>query len=318
MTLQSASTSLCSEPGVGGRLEERLAIEQYFLRSGRTYRHGKLHRFFERQVTRRLLKSGLQMVGLYGRGLRNALTPVLRRIQLSFPDLPVQFEGFQILQLSDFHIDGTDGLAQVLAESIEPVRPDLCVLTGDYRFEDRGPSDDVYSLMRVVTGSIQAEHGVIGILGNHDPCEAVSELEAMGVQMLVNDAAEIQRRGASIWIVGLDDNFDYQTHDLEAALTSVPESGFKVLLAHAPESYQPAASNGIHLYLSGHTHGGQIRVPWFGALKRNARCPRAYAHGHWKYGTMQGYTSAGLGCSSLPIRFNCPPELVMIELRRDA
>ena len=295
---------------------KRRAVERHFERLGHTYRHGRLHRVFERHVMRRVLKHGLQMFGVYEQGKRNALDLVIRRVPMYFDGLPREFEGFQILQLSDFHIDGTDGLAEALAECLRPLRPDLCAFTGDYRFEDRGSSNGVYPRMQTVVESIHAKEGVIGILGNHDPADAVAELDAMGVRMLVNDAAQIRRGGASIWIAGVDDNFDYQTHDLDAALAGVPEGGFKVLLAHAPELFREAARNGIALYLAGHTHGGQIRVPWLGALRHNAKCPPAYAYGHWTHNGMHGYTSGGVGCSSLPIRFNCPPEVVMIELHR--
>jgi hypothetical protein len=80
--------------------------------------------------------------------------------------------------------------------------------------------------------------------------------------------------------------------------------------------FEDAHEHGIHLNLSGHTHGGQLRLPWIGALKQNAHCPKEYAWGTWKYGNLQGYTSCGVGCSTLPIRFNCPPEIVVFELRR--
>ena len=312
------STSVFAEaagPSLTERLEKRLAIEKHFLELGCTYRHGRLHRFFERNVTRPMLKAGLQILGLYEKGKRNALSPVVRTVPVAFPDLPAAFDGFQILHLSDFHIDGTEGLPEALAESIRPLRPDVCVFTGDYRFEDRGPSEGVYPRMKTIIESIHAPEGIFAILGNHDPGEAVFEMGNMGVRMLVNDAAELRRRNHSLWILGLDDNFDFQTHDLDAALSSVPHDEFKILLAHAPEAYDEAAASGIRLYLCGHTHGGQIRLPRLGALKQNARCPRPYAYGLWTHNGMHGYTSAGVGCSSLPIRFNCPPELVLLELR---
>jgi uncharacterized protein len=303
-------------PAVRASLQKRRAIELHFERVGHTYRHGKLHRVFEEHITRPLLKSGLQLLGLFEQGKRNALDLVVRTVPMYFDDLAPEFHGFRILHLSDFHIDGTDGLAEALAECIRPLRPDLCVLTGDYRFEDRGPCQEVYPRMRTVLDSIDAREGVLGILGNHDPADAVSELEAMGVRMLVNEAMEVRRGRASIWIAGLDDNFDYQTHDLEQALEGVPRNAFTILLAHAPELFDEAAAGGVRLYLAGHTHGGQIRLPGLGAVKHNAKCPRQYSYGHWRHEGMQGYTSGGVGCSSLPIRFNCPPELVMIELHR--
>ncbi|HEX4168321.1 MAG TPA: metallophosphoesterase [Bryobacteraceae bacterium] len=299
-------------------LEPRLAVERHFASIGHTYRHGRLYRKFEHRITRPLLKSALCLAGLYSRGIRNAVSPVVRHLFIAFEDLPAKLEGFTLLHLSDFHIDGVPGLADALSPLLSDLRPDLCVLTGDYRFEDQGACEPVYPLMRQLIGSIQARHGIYGILGNHDDSEIAHELEEMGVRMLVNEAVEIQANSASFWLAGVDDPFDFRCHDLTRALAQVPPDAFQILLAHAPEIYEQAAQSGVDLYLSGHTHAGQIRLPWVGAVRHNAHCPREYAYGLWRHGGMRGYTSAGIGCSSLPIRFGCPPEAVMIELRRSS
>jgi uncharacterized protein len=70
----------------------------------------------------------------------------------------------------------------------------------------------------------------------------------------------------------------------------------------------------VHLYLCGHVHAGQIRLPLIGAILTNADCPRSYTQGDWQHHSMRGYTGAGVGCSFLPVRFNCPPEITVIEL----
>jgi predicted MPP superfamily phosphohydrolase len=297
------------------RLKPRIAVEHHFARIGHTYRHGEAHRVFEKAVIRPALKFGLGAVGLYEVGRRNALNPQVRRLTLRCPNLPAAFNGFRVLQLSDFHIDGVDGLAEVLAAVLGGIQPDLCVFTGDYRFEDRGPCPAVYPRMRLIIDAVSAEHGIFGILGNHDSAEIAWGLEALGVHMLVNESVEIRRGGDSLWLAGVDDPFDYRCDDLDAALENVPENSFKILLAHAPEIYKKALLNGVDLYLSGHTHAGQIRLPAVGAIRHNARCPRSYHFGLWKHGQMLGYTSAGVGCSSVPVRFNCPPEIVLFELQ---
>jgi predicted MPP superfamily phosphohydrolase len=298
------------------RLKPRIAVEEHFARIGHTYRHGRAYRIFERAFIRPGLKVGLRAVGLYGTGRRNSLSPVVRRITLSYTNLPAAFDGFRLLQLSDFHIDGVDGLAEALAAVLAGIRADLCVFTGDYRFEDSGACAAVYPRMRKVIAAISAEYGILGILGNHDPAEIVWGLEALGVRMLVNEAVEIRRGADSLWVAGVDDPFDYRCDDLDAALENVPSNGFKILLAHAPEIYRSAAARGVDLYLSGHTHGGQIRLPLLGALKHNSHCPKAFSHGRWKHAGMHGYTTAGVGCSTVPVRFNCLPEVVLFELKR--
>lgn len=297
-------------------LVRRRAVEDHFAQLGHTYRHGRLYRTFEHRVSRPALKLALKVAGVYSRGLENALTPTVSKVSLFFPQLPATLDGFQILHLSDFHIDGTPGLTERLIPLLERLSPDVCVMTGDYRFEDYGPCEAIYPLMRKVLSAIRARFGVFGILGNHDSSGMVSRLEELGMRMLVNEAVALGLGSGPLWLVGVDDPFDYGCHDLERALDSVPLGAFKVLLAHAPEIYEEAAQASVALYLAGHTHAGQIRIPGIGALQ-NASCPRSYAAGHWRHRGMQGYTSAGVGCSSLPVRFGCPPEIALIELKTD-
>ncbi len=316
-THSRASSTVLEERPLDELLRRRRAVEQHFAQLGHTYRHGRLYRSFEHRVSRPALKLALQLAGIYSRGLENALNPSISRTSLTFQSLPPALDGFRILHLSDFHIDGTPGIAERLIPLLKGLRPDLCVLTGDYRFEDHGPCEAVYPLMRQILSGIQSRFGVFGILGNHDSSGMVSNLEELGVRMLLNEAVAIGSGPEAFWLIGVDDPFDYGCHDLERALGSVPPSSFKVLLAHSPEIYEPAEKAGIDLYLTGHTHAGQIRIPIIGALRQNASCPREYAGGQWRHRKMQGYTSAGLGCSSLPVRFGCPPEIALIELKSD-
>jgi uncharacterized protein len=157
----------------------------------------------------------------------------------------------------------------------------------------------------------------VAILGNHDDSEIAVELEKLGVRMLINDGVAIAKGGTCLWVLGVDDPHWYGCGDLDGALASVPADAFKVLLAHSPEMWRAASTAGIHLYLCGHTHAGQICLPGLGALLRNARCPSSYTQGRWQHGDMLGYTSAGVGCSLLPVRYNCPPEITLIELGKE-
>ncbi len=295
-------------------LEPRIAVEQHFEKLGHTHRHGRLYRTIEHKVTRPALKLGLQTMGIYARGQRNAVSPVVKRMEIAFPRLPDALDGFQILHLSDFHIDGTPALADALVPVVSRLRPDVCVMTGDYRFEDHGPAEPLYAPMNKIISAIQSRLGTFGILGNHDHSEMAFGLEKLGVRMLVNESVELEN-SVPLWLIGVDDPYDFRCDDLERALAVVPQNSFKLLLAHAPEIYDQAEREGVDLYLCGHTHAGQIRVPGIGAIRQNARCPRAYAAGHWRHGNMQGHTSAGVGCSGLPVRFGCPPEVALIELR---
>lgn len=302
----------------GQRLAERLApriqVEELFARTGRTYRRSAARIWYKRRVEPKILKLGLQAAGLYGRGVRNALTPVVRGLRLKFPNLPPAFDGFQLLHISDFHIDGNEALADRICTLAGRLRPDLCVFTGDYRFDVSGPSDGVYEPMRRIIESISAKHGIAAILGNHDVSDIAFGLEELGVRMLVNEAIEIRQRNDSVWVAGIDDPFDYRCDELPGALVDIPGNAFKILLAHTPDRLKEAALRGVDLYLCGHTHAGQIRLPMIGSIKHNSKTPREFSFGHWGYERMQGYTTAGVGCSALPVRYYCPPELVLIEL----
>jgi uncharacterized protein len=302
------------ERSLAARLEPRIEVEKLFARTGRTYRKGPFELWYKRRVEPRVLKLALQTAGLYGRGVRNALAPIVRSLQFRFSSLPPAFHGFQILHLSDFHIDGNAALAHKLVPILDGLRPDLCVFTGDYRFDVQGACDAIYPLMRILIPSIHSKQGIVGILGNHDAAEIALALEEFGVRMLVNESIEIRRQNASIWLAGIDDPFDYRCDDLPAALSGIPAEAFRILLAHAPDRLEQAAARGVDLYLCGHTHAGQIRLPLVGSLKHNSKMPRAFSYGAWAHGGMQGYTTAGVGCSALRVRYNCPPELALIQL----
>jgi uncharacterized protein len=297
------------------RLAPRRTIEAA-MRSGR-WKHAHEDSLVLRDhIARPILRTALKIAGVYSRGTRNALQLVVRHLRLEFQDLPESFDGFRILHLTDLHIDGMDGLAEIVAERIAGLHADLCVMTGDYRYEIAGPCDAVYPRLQTILSSVEAHHGVAAVLGNHDGSEMAGELENLGVRMLVNEAVEIRRGGARLWVIGVDDPHWYGCDDQDGALEGVPRDAFKVLLAHSPEMFEEAATAGIHLYLCGHTHAGQIRVPVIGGILTNADCPRSYTQGVWQHGSMLGYTSAGVGCSLLPVRYNCPPEIALIELIR--
>jgi predicted MPP superfamily phosphohydrolase len=263
-----------------------------------------------------LLKTGLRLGGLYRRGLANALRPVVRHRRLKFAGLPPGLDSFRILHLSDFHIDGVDGLAEIVAEQLAFLPVDLCVLTGDYRFHAYGPCDEIYPRMRRILSAIRSRHGILGILGNHDCADIAVELEKLDVRMLVNESVQVGAPGRRLSVIGIDDPHASLCADLAGAMESVPPREFKLLLAHSPELVRDAAAAGVDLYLTGHTHAGQIRLPWIGQVFTNARCPRTYTSGHWRHGRMQGHTTAGVGCSMLPVRFGCPPEIMVIELAK--
>jgi len=262
------------------------------------------------------INTGLDLFRIRAAGERHALQMGLTELDLECPGLPRAFDGFTILHLSDFHFDGRPGFIEAIQELIRPVQADVCLMTGDYRFRHHGPCDLARESMAAVLECIETSHGVMGILGNHDPGRMLFQMESLGIEMLFNENAEIEREGESIWILGVDDPHHFQNHDLEAAHAGVPEGAFRILLAHTPELYREASARGIDVYLAGHSHGGQLCLPWWGAVRVNTRSPRRFCDGYWRFKGVQGYTTRGLGATDIPVRFNCPPDAALIRLVR--
>lgn len=258
----------------------------------------------------------LKPIGLFGRGHRNSIDFRVETHTVSFPDLPPSLDGYGILQISDPHWEGIAHGKEKLIRLIGETPFDLCVITGDFRFETFGDYARMLREVEDYTEAIGKGNGVYAILGNHDFIEVVPALERMGIRMLLNESVEIRTGDSSFWLAGLDDAHFYGTDDLSVALQNIPAGAFKVLLVHSPELIREAAQAGVSLYLSGHTHGGQICLPGGIPVLTNASCGRKYSRGPWEYGKMRGYTSRGTGSSSVAVRFFCPPEITIHRLRR--
>ena len=263
-----------------------------------------------------LMNRFFKVAGLYNKGLQNAQAPQRRDETFRFAALPDSFDGFRIMLLTDLHLDGTPGLAEAIIEQIKTIQVDLCLIGGDIRMETYGPIALSLRHLRNLARHVNAKHGILGVLGNHDCIEMVPDLEEAGIVMLVNDSWPIEQNGEKIWIIGIDDPHYYKVHDLETAFHNVPKDNFRILLSHSPEAYHEAAHYQPDLYLCGHTHGGQIRLPGRGPIFTHSKAPRFTAAGRWEYQSMAGYTSNGAGTSGVPLRFNCPGEISIIVLKK--
>jgi len=261
----------------------------------------------------------LRVTGLYEIGIRNALVIKERVVEVWFPHLPADFDGYEILFMSDLHIDAHEALSSRLAEVLRKTTPaDLVVLGGDYRFDTVGTPWKALSRMVKLAPVLKSrsKNGVLAVLGNHDCIEMAFELEAHGIIFLINDHSIISRGASKIAIAGIDDPHYYKCHDIAKAIQGIPKGTFTILVSHSPEVYREAARMGIDLYICGHTHAGQIQIPRIGPVFTHSRTGRRFAHGLWKYDNMVGYTSSGVGSSSIFTRFGASPEIVRIRLRR--
>lgn len=265
--------------------------------------------------TQQAISAFFLVLGLRGRGRRNALDVEVRGHRLPVRRLPAAFEGYRILHLSDLHLDSLPEFPAYLADRISGLEYDACVVTGDLRYLKRGGSGPALDGFRLVRERIRGP--IHMVLGNHDSAAMLEPLEALDVRVLVNEATVLERGGARVHLVGVDDPHWFRTHDLEAALDGVPESECRILLAHSPEIYREAEARGIDLLLCGHTHGGQIALPGGWTPFLNVRCLHRYAVRDWTFGRLRGYTTVGAGCSSIPLRFQVRPEVVVHRLEVD-
>ncbi|WDP92049.1 MAG: CDP-archaeol synthase [Desulfobacter sp.] len=263
-----------------------------------------------------MMKTVFKLAGLYERGKKNALDVKLRRIEMEFNRLPPGFDGFTLLFISDLHLDCMEGLAKRAVELVKGLKPDLCIMGGDYRTESWGSYSKALEHLKDLLDHIEATHGIYAVLGNHDCLEMVSPLKEKQVTFLVNDARPIEKDGERIWIAGVDDPYYFEGHDLLETFGPIPDQDFTLFAAHTPAIYREAAAYRPDLYLCGHTHAGQIQLPVLGPVITHCKTPRKMAFGRWTYKGMQGYTSAGLGTSGIPVRFNCHGEAVLFTLKK--
>jgi hypothetical protein len=187
-------------------------------------------------------------------------------------------------------------------------QPELILITGDFVSYDHA-----IPLLPDLFRSLKATLGVFAVPGNHDYWEGVrairAALEPLGVRFLINAGACLARNGSDFYLAGIDDEWEGEA-DMQRALNERNDL-FSILLAHAPDVADEAAHYSVDLQISGHTHGGHLRLPWIGPFALPFYGTR-YPIGHLQVGSTQVYVSRGLG--GFPLRLNCPPEATIVTL----
>jgi len=267
-------------------------------------------------LSRAIIRTVLKVAGLYGRGVRNAAMVVVRHNHINSPHLPEAFEGFTLLQLSDLHVDMSEAAMARVIDLLADLRYDVCVLTGDYRGETHGPYDATLAGIARLCAALKGP--IYGVLGNHDTIRLVPGLEAMGIKMLFNESETIERREQRLHLAGIDDAHFYRMENIAKVAAAIPSEEFSILISHTPEVYRQAAHAEFNVMLSGHTHGGQICLPGGIPITLDSVLPRHMGSGPWRHHDLIGYTSVGVGSSVVPVRFNCPPEIVLHHLHASA
>jgi predicted MPP superfamily phosphohydrolase len=232
-------------------------------------------------------------------------------------ELPQSFEGFRIAQISDVHHSKLVPLSEVerVVALAQAVNPDLIVLTGDYTTAYRRFIEPCAEAL----GRLNAPEGVFAVLGNHDhytdPQLTRRALEHHKINVLNNANTLLRRNSDTLQLAGIDD-WSWNATDWSRALNGMDMKRPSILLSHQPRVLDAAQTAGISLILSGHTHGGQVSVPFLGAPARFVDKDFKYLRGQYDRNGTQLYVSRGTGVIGLGVRFGSPPEIAVITLRR--
>jgi len=244
----------------------------------------------------------------------------VKEVEIKLSHLSSHFYGYRIVQFSDLHMGGWmngERLRKVV-ETVKRQHPDLVVITGDFFNGPVWNENLIHAADELVVelSRLTTDFTTLGVLGNHDywsdAGEARKALQRCGVIEIRNGIYSVERDGEQLHIAGVDDIW-YEHDDLDKVLSKLPETGEAILLAHEPDFADKSAETGrFGLQLSGHSHGGQIVLPFIGAPVL-PRLGQKYPSGLYKVGDMWQYTNRGVGMS-LPIRINCPPEITVFIL----
>jgi uncharacterized protein len=235
--------------------------------------------------------------------------------EIVLPQLDRAFNGYRIVQISDLHAG--DGINRTQLENVMAAvndqNPDLVVITGDHI--TRIPKQHLDLLDTLA--QLHPRDRVISVLGNHDvstnPAPLRQVLDRAGVLLLENTVYTLNRDGAALHIAGVGDVF-YKQDRLDLVLAQLPTTGAAIMLAHEPDFADRTAATGrFGLQLAGHSHGGQIRIPFLSGYVPSLA--EKYPIGRYQVGDMIQYTNRGIGISKLYARFNCRPEISVFNLQ---
>lgn len=241
-------------------------------------------------------------------------------LTLASADLDPDAPPVRIVHLTDTHIERNSYHEQTVIEKVNALQPDIIVFTGDYINTSYHGDATAHQHFRQFVAQLEAPYGIYATRGTVEPTtDYMARLvEGTGIVWLEQEAVTVNVRGQRVTLVGV--NCDHNAGDvarLEQAMTGIPDDAFTLLLFHSPDLIHEAAAHGVDLYLGGHTHGGQLRLPFYGAIFTCSKYGKRYEAGLFEEGNTTMYISRGIGFEGFGMpraRFLCPPEIVSVEL----
>ena len=242
----------------------------------------------------------------------------VNHLGISLTRLPHEFDGFRVVLASDLHLNNDSIFTNQIRERLQELDADVLMLAGDFK--------DLFANEKMAAGqllqlmpAIQRFERVYAVAGNMDTLKMMREVETLGIRVLRNEREVLKRGDATLGIAGV--SYPYSQagftrilqHFQDAHGRSLPDC--QILLSHSPDVMLWEESRQADLVLAGHTHGGQIRVPFIGSIVTRTRLGRQYASGLFTFGNTQLFVTRGVGTTYVPLRFLAPPEIVLITLR---
>ncbi|MBN2394472.1 MAG: metallophosphoesterase [Anaerolineae bacterium] len=237
------------------------------------------------------------------------------------PDRPLR-----IVQLSDLHVERTTRRERDVLAEVAALNPDLIVLTGDYLNLSYLSDPVALSDARAFLAQLHAPYGVYAVTDSGVDLAASMRVifEGQSITVLHDETVCLPFEGADLCLIGIQSHRSALERDraaLESLSAQLPSGAYNLLLYHTPDLAESLSGTGIDLYLAGHTHGGQIRLPFYGAVVTFSAYGKKYEMGRYALGDTLLYVSRGLGMegSGAPrARFLCPPEIVVVDVGKDS
>jgi len=267
-------------------------------------------------IAMQVILLALAVDGLYIEPFRLTVTQVRQVAPAFLPDRPLR-----IVQLSDLHVERITIRERAMIEKVNELHPDIIVLTGDYLNQEYVDDPVAMEEARTVLRQLNAPYGMYAVSGTTDLPEIMTGLfnGLDNIRVLSNEVAPVMLPGGTLYLVGVTNHSTLETDEQALAdlLAESPTDRYYVLLYHTPDLIETAAANHVSLYFAGHTHGGQIRLPFYGAIITLSIYHKQYEMGEYHVGPTTLYVSRGIGMEGLGlprIRFLCPPEIVVMDL----
>ena len=260
------------------------------------------------------LYGGIGLLGSYPVFIEGNILQI-NHYNIPVTNLPNSFSGFKIVHITDIHygpLVSLDFVKKVIGKA-NSINGDMIVCTGDYVHE-RNEIEQIDTVWPIIS-QLKATYGVYSVLGNHDHWADFNKSEYWlnkSGQNIRHKSVKIGKNGEEIWLGGAGDYYE-DSVGIDRAFENVPQEKCKIVLAHNPDTADQNFITTVDLVVSGHTHGGQVKIPFVGTPILPVE-NKKYSSGYIQTPKTGVFISRGIGWTIIPVRFNCFPEIAVLNL----